>query len=125
MESPAAEEEEPQGMSSHSNNKHSSIEGHQSQHNQVSQPNSDGVEHCLSQTGRKMGPTGFDEPVRADPLKQKSHNENKYQGQGVHARTTTGPFVKQNQCLVSPEEGHVRHAMMAHPIHSFGSVHGG
>lgn len=122
MKSPAGKEEETQGVASNSNQKHSHIEGHEGQHDQISQPNPDSVHRGLNQPGRKIVRTGLDESAMGEPLDQNRHHKDKEQGQDVHGCVIPRPTVEQNLGVLSPEEGHVHHHLMSHAPE--GAIHG-
>lgn len=67
-------------MPSDRNQKHTTIERHDSQHNHVSQPNPYGKQEGLDETRRHLGGAGSDQAAMREKLDQKRERKDEEQG---------------------------------------------
>ncbi|MCD7446391.1 hypothetical protein HAX54_005999 [Datura stramonium] len=90
--------------------KNAAVEGHHSQHNQISQSDSDSVQSRLDQPRRHVINTLFDVISVREPLDEEGECKNDEKCEDIHTDVVVSrPTGEENFGVFSPEKRHVHH----------------
>lgn len=85
------------------------VEGHERQHEEVGEPDAEGVDGRLEEGGKKarLLPPETSDAAAREQLHEERHEEDHDQSEPVHAAARAWPHLEEDFGVRSPEEGHV------------------
>lgn len=101
-------------MSNNSNQENTNIKRHDSQHNNISQTNSQTIQDCLKKSSSHMiNITLVNVIAMREKFDKNRHEKDENKCQHVHAQIIVArPTWEENLSILSPEKCHVHHHVM-------------
>lgn len=87
--------------------KNPAVEGHDGEHEHVTEAGANGVQRRLEETRGDIVWAGFEEAWAREPLEEQGDNKDQDQGESIHAGACSRPTGEENLSVLAPEEGHV------------------
>lgn len=117
-ENTTLENQESDCMAGDDSEEDAGVKGHEGEHEEVGQGDTDKVHHRLSNPGRNMVCTSFDKTAIGEPFHRYGNDENDDEAENVHARAIAGPAGEEDVGPSPPKEGHVHHHRPVVHVHA-------
>ncbi|GAB2274423.1 hypothetical protein Dimus_009192 [Dionaea muscipula] len=112
---PRAENQETDPVSGDGGEEHTTVEGHDGEHDQVGQSHPNDVEQRENEPADAISGVGLHEAATGDPLDEGGEDEDDDEGERVHSAAGARPSVEKDLGVLAPEEGHMLHRHLLHP----------
>lgn len=113
-ENPTLENQESDCMADDDGEEDAGIKGHEGEHEEVGQTDTDKVHQRLSKPSRNMVCTSLDKTAIGEPFQSYGNGENDEEAENVHAKAIARPVREEDVGPSPPKEGHVHHLLVVH-----------